>query len=114
MVNSYPTMTVFCPRHSGSIPLEEWNRQPEIAITAEEDCFVLEIVACGIRGVGDTLVDAIDQLSQNVDDYRLHFLDEPDENLAPDALRIKRWLEAHERPEAKGSMSVTETKESKP
>jgi len=60
--------------------------------------FVVEIAACGIRGVGDTLVAALDDLSDNIEDYRLHFLDEPDERLAPDALRIKRWLAQLEPP----------------
>lgn len=45
-----------------------------------------------VVGVGIDIFDALIALAQEIIDIRPHYIDEPDEKLAPDALRLKRRL----------------------
>src|SRR6185312_9343234 len=53
---------------------------------------VVHFPAFNVVGSGIDIFDALLSLAQEIVDIRPHFADEPDEKLAPDALRLKRRL----------------------
>lgn len=53
------------------------------------------VVCCpefSATGSGVDIFDALLSLAQEIVDLRPHFIDEPDEKLAPDAIQIKRRM----------------------